>query len=136
MLPSLTTRARRFDARRVAFAVASAVLALGALASQSTSASAPQVRLADELRPATWAIFIPATWLAAAAPRAQPGDLLDLLGVKPGDRAFAAPIAYGATVVVSDDRGFVLEVDETDASAIATARASGMQLIALLRSTR
>jgi len=138
MLPSLTVRARRFDRRRIALAIASALLALAAVATQTSSAATTAVApsLADELRPASWAIFVPTAWLAAPAPRVRRGDLLDLLAVRSGDRGFAAPIAYGAAVVASDDRGFVLEVDENDASAIATARASGMQLVALLRSAR
>jgi hypothetical protein len=138
MLPSLTVRARRFDRRRIVLATACMLLALAALASQTsvsaTTAVAPS--LADELRPATWAIFVPTSWLAAPAPRVRRGDMLDLLAMRSGDRAFATPIAYGAAVVAADDRGFVLEVDENDASAIATARASGMQLVALLRSAR
>jgi hypothetical protein len=138
MLPSLTVHPRRFDRRRIALGAASALLAAGALASaQSTTvATTPEHRLAEELRPATWAIFIPAGWLAAPAPRVRPGDLLDLFGMRTGERAFAAPITYGATVVAADDRGLVLEIDESDASAIASARATGMQLLALLRSTR
>jgi hypothetical protein len=138
MLPSLTVQSRRLDRRRIALGLASALLAVGALAStQSTTGSTePQPSLADELHPATWAIFVPSAWLAAPAPRARRGDLLDLFGMKGGDRAFAAPIAYGAAVVQIDERGLLLEVDEDDASAIASARASGMQLVALLRSTR
>ena len=34
------------------------------------------------------------------------------------------------------DRGLLLEVDETDATAIATARGGGLLLVPLLRSTR
>jgi hypothetical protein len=34
------------------------------------------------------------------------------------------------------ERGVILEVDETDASAIATARGGGLLLVPLLRSTR
>jgi hypothetical protein len=138
MLPSLTVRARRFDRRRIALAIASALLALAALASQSSGGASTAVApsLAEELHPATWALFVPTTWLVAPAPRVRRGDLVDLLAVRSGDRGFAAPIAYGAAVVATDDRGFVLEVDENDASAIATARASGMQLVALLRSAR
>jgi hypothetical protein len=138
MLPSLTIPARHVDRRRLALGVASALLAVAALASaQATSTAAvPQTTLSDELHPATWAMFVPTGWLAAPAPRARRGDLLDLFAMKTGDRGYAAPIAYGAAVVQSDDRGLLLEIDEDDAAAIASARASGMQLVALLRSTR
>ena len=137
MLPSLTVKARRLDRRRLALGVCASLLAVAAFASaQPATTTSTQTSLAEELRPATWAMFIPAGWLAAPAPRARRGDLLDLFAMRTGDRALAAPIAYGASVLSSDERGLVLEVDESDASAIATARAGGMQLIALLRSTR
>ncbi|HKW77768.1 MAG TPA: hypothetical protein VJQ09_01640 [Candidatus Limnocylindria bacterium] len=92
--------------------------------------------LADDLRPATWAIYVPTAWLAAAVPRIRHGDAVDILAVRTGDRPYALPVAYGVRVLASDDRGLVLEVDETDASAIATARGGGLLLIPLLRSTR
>jgi len=138
MLPSLTVRSRFLDRRRIALGIASALLALAALAT-SQSATAPaaaQTSLADELHPATWAILVPPTWLAAPVPRVRRGDLLDLFGMKIGDRAFATPLVYGAAVILADDRGLLLEVDESDAAALASARAGGMQLIALLRSSR
>lgn len=98
-------------------------------------ASVP-VSLADELRPATWAMHVPAAWLAAPVPRLHRGDQLDILAVRVGDRAYTVPVAYAVVVLSSDDRGLVLEVDENDASAIATARGGGMLLVPLLRSSR
>jgi len=138
MFPALTVRTRRLPQRRVLLAVAGTLLALAALLSSMppTRSDAAVASLADELRPATWAIQIPIAWLAAPVPRARRGDLIDLLGVRPGDRAYTMPIAYAATLVGSDDRGLILEVDESDASAIAAARGSGLLLIPLLRSTR
>jgi len=56
--------------------------------------------------------------------------------VRPGDRAFAVPIAYAAMLIANDERGLVIEVDESDATAIATARGSGLLIVPLLRSTR
>src|SRR5439155_22796862 len=90
MLPSLTVRSRFLDRRRIALGIASALLALAALAT-SQSATAPaaaQTSLADELHPATWAILVPPTWLAAPVPRVRRGDLLDLFGMNIGDLAF------------------------------------------------
>ena len=138
MLPALTVRARRLPRRRVLFIVAGALLAMGATLSSvpPPRTDAPAASIADELRPATWAIQIPIAWLAAPLPRARRGDQIDLLGVRAGDRAYSVPIAYAATLVAIDERGLILEVDETDASAIATARGSGLLLVPLLRSSR
>jgi hypothetical protein len=138
MLPALTVRARRLPPRRVLLVGAGALLAVAALLSSlpPPQSEAHAASLADELHPATWAMQIPTAWLAAPVPRARRGDLIDLLAVRPGDRAFAVPIAYAAMLVASDERGLVLEVDESDASAIATARGSGLLLVPLLRSTR
>jgi hypothetical protein len=138
MLPALTVRARRLPRRRVLLAVAGGALAFAAAISSVPAArgDAPPTSLADELRPATWAIQIPVAWLAAPVPHARRGDQIDLLGVRPGDRAYTVPIAYAATLVASDERGLILEVDERDASAIATARGSGLLLVPLLRSTK
>jgi hypothetical protein len=94
------------------------------------------VSLADELRPATWAMHVPTAWLAAPVPRLRKGDTLDILAVHAGDRAYTIPVAYAVAVLSSDERGLVLEVDENDASAISTARGSGLLLVPLLRSSR
>ncbi len=138
MPPALTARARTVPPRRVLLAAVGVTLAIAAAFTSMPPAHAdpPPASLADQLRPATWAIQIPAAWLAAPLPRARRGDQVDLLGVRPGDRAYTVPIAYAAMLVVSDERGLILEVDETDATAIATARGSGLLLVPLLRSTR
>jgi hypothetical protein len=64
------------------------------------------------------------------------GDLIDVLAVRQGERAYAVPVAYAARVVSADERGLVLELDEEGASAIAIARGGGLLLVPLLRSTR
>jgi hypothetical protein len=137
VLPALTAR-RDLVRRRRALVIAA--IALGAAAVLSallpTRAEPVVTSLADELRPATWAIQIPITWLAAPLPSARRGDQIDILGVRSGDRAYTVPIAYAATLVAQNERGLVLEVDEGDASAIATARGSGLLLVPLLRSSR
>ena len=111
------------------FAGASLVQVMAAPASPATG-------LADELGPATWAMNIPVGWLAAPAPPLRRGDAIDLLAMRQGDKPYAVPIAYGVTVLAGSDRGLLLQVDEVDASALASARSSGLQLLALLRSTR
>jgi len=137
VLPALTVR-RRLPARRIALGSASALLTLGALGAQFGPATTPSASpsLAESLAPATWAMSLPAAWLAAPLPRVRTGDVIDVLGVRQGDRAYAVPVAYAARVMAVDDRGIVLELDEEGASAIAIARGGGLLLVPLLRSTR
>ena len=140
MLGSLRHLRYRLVDVRAALGLAAVVLITTALALQMTPASpAPPsgVRaIADELQAATWAMSIPVSWLAAPAPRARPGDAFDLLAIRSGDRAVAVPVAYAVVLLSADDRGLTVQVDQDDAVTIANARGSGMQLIALLRSTR
>ncbi len=124
----------------MALAASSAVLGLAAVAAQLlTTASSPPARpasLADELRPSSWAIEIPAAWLAAPVHSVRAGDALDILAVRGGDRGYALPVAYAVTVMSVDERAIVLQVDEDDAIAIANARGASLLLVPLLRSTR
>ena len=138
MLPALTASRRRFPTRRVALGAASALLAVGALGAEIGGAAAPPTppSLAESLAPSTWAMALPTAWLAAPVPRVRPGDVIDVLAVRQGDRAYAVPVAYAARVMSSDERGIVLELDEEDASAIAIARGGGLLLVPLLRSAR
>lgn len=138
MLPALTASRRRLPARRIALAGVSALLTLGALGAELRGVTAPaaEVSLAESLAPATWAMSLPAAWLAAPMPRVRIGDLIDVLAVRQGERAYAVPVAYAARVVGSDERGVVLELDEEGASAIAIARGGGLLLVPLLRSVR
>jgi hypothetical protein len=138
MLPALTASRRRLPRRRIALGAASALLTIGALGAEMSGAAAPSppVSLAESLAPSTWAMSLPAAWLAAPVPRVGAGDLIDVLAVRQGERAYAVPVAYAARVVVSDERGLVLELDEEGASAIAIARGGGLLLVPLLRSTR
>jgi hypothetical protein len=138
VLPALTATRRRFPARRAALGAASGLLALGALGVEIGGAAAPAAppSLAESLAPATWAMSVPAAWLAAPVPRVRAGDLIDILAVRQGDRAYAVPVAYAARVIVSDERGIILELDEEGASAIAIARGGGLLLLPLLRSSR
>lgn len=141
MLPALRVRRPLLPSRRALVPIAGILLALGGLsaywpASWPSSASDPAPSLADELEPATWAITVPAAWLAAPLPPAHRGDALDLLAIRSGDKAYSVPIAYGVRVLSISDRGLLLEVDEIDATAIATARGGGLLLMPLLRSTR
>jgi hypothetical protein len=138
MLPALTASRRRLPKRRIALGAASALLAVAALGAEMSGAAAPSppTSLAESLAPSTWAMTLPAAWLAAPAPRVSTDDLIDVLAVRQGERAYAVPVAYAARVMAADERGLVLEVDEEGASAIAIARGGGMLLVPLLRSTR
>ena len=83
----------------------------------------------------TWAIAVPTGWLAAPLAEARTGDSVDLLAVRSGDRPLAVAIAADLRVMSADERSVVFEVDEESATAIATARASGLLIVPLLRST-
>jgi hypothetical protein len=138
VLPALTASRRRISRRRLALGGASALLAVAALGAEMGGATTPtvQVSLAESLAPSTWAMSLPVAWLAAPVPRVRTGDVIDVLAVRQGDRAYAVPVAYAARVMATDERGIVLELDEEGASAIAIARGGGMLLVPLLRSTR
>lgn len=138
MLPALTASRRRISRRRIALGGASVLLALGALGAEIGGSATPaaQASLAESLAPSTWAMNLPVAWLAAPMPRVRNGDVIDVLAVRQGERAYAVPVAYAARVMATDDRGIVLELDEEGASAIAIARGGGMLLVPLLRSTR
>jgi hypothetical protein len=138
VLPALTAPRRRIAARRLVAGAGGAVLAVAAIFTQLSSSPAPPdgPSLAQSLAPSTWAMAVPSAWLAAPAPRVRSGDLIDVLAVRQGDRAYAVPVAYAARVMAIDDRGIVLELDEEGASAIAIARGGGLLLVPLLRSTR
>ncbi|MEO8633590.1 MAG: hypothetical protein ABI466_09520 [Chloroflexota bacterium] len=136
MLPALTASRRRLPRRRIALGAASALLTLGALGAELGGSAVPAVpiSLADSLAPSTWALNLPAAWLAAPVPHVRTGDLIDVLAVRQGDRAYAVPVAYAARVMAADEHGVVLELDEEGASAIVIARGGGLLLVPLLRS--
>jgi hypothetical protein len=138
MLPALTASRRRLPARRVALGAASALLALGAVGVELVGAAPPtaQPSLAQSLAPSSWGMSLPAAWLAAPVPRVRTGDVIDVLAVRQGDRAYAVPVAYAARVIAVDEHGIVLELDEEGAGAIAIARGGGLLLVPLLRSAR
>jgi len=122
--------------RRFLVPIASVLFALGGISAYWPSAVPESPRLADELHPATWAMTVPSAWLAAPVPPVRRGDAIDILAIRAGDKAYSVPVAYGVRVLSVTDKGLVLEVDETDATAIATARGGGLLLLPLLRSTR
>jgi hypothetical protein len=138
VLPALTASRRRLPRRRLALGAASTLLTLAALGAEMGRTATPQVQasLAESLAPSTWAMNIPVAWLAAPVPRVRTGDVIDVLAVRQGERAYVVPVAYAARVMATDERGIVLELDEEGASAIAIARGGGMLLVPLLRSTR
>lgn len=140
MLPAMTVARAAGRWRRVLLGAAAAVLFALALVTQLAAAPtpppAPPSDLAAQLTPGSWAMTVPAAWLAAPVPAVHRGDLLDILAVKQGDRAYASPVAFAVVVVSSDERSLVIQVNEDDASAIALARGGGLLLVPLLRSTR
>jgi hypothetical protein len=137
VLPALTIPRQLALPRRALSALFAFALAAAAIAVQAVAApSAPPPGLADTLEPATWAMNVPSSWLAAPAPPLHRGDAIDILALRVGDKAYAVPVAYGLTVMDASERGVHRQVDDDDASALAGARSGGLQLLALLRSTR
>lgn len=116
------------------------LLAVGA---SGTALTPPQVAvpvptpsLSDRLGPKTWALAIPTAWLSVALPGLRADDVVDLLGARAGERAAASEIATGMRVMSADDRVLVVELTAEDASSITGARARGLALVPILRSTR
>jgi len=144
MLPVLTFTPKRwlFGRRRLVLAVGGAGLlvlsilsTLVALPSRSADEGTARRSLAQRLSMSTWALAVPLAWLAAPLAEVRSGDSVDLLAVRSGDRPLAVAIAADLRVMGADERSVVFEVDEESATAIATARASGLLIVPLLRST-
>jgi hypothetical protein len=145
MLPVLTFTPRRFTIqRRRLLLAAGAMVMLGASILSTFVASPPHgsddagasKSLAQRLSASTWAIAVPMAWLAAPLAEIRSGDKIDLLAVHSGDRAVTFAIAGDLRVMSADDRSIAFEVDEESATAIATAHASGLLIVPLLRSQR
>ena len=141
MLPALTFTRRRIPARRLiaagtalALVLASATTARFSATPTTDDLASPSRPLTERLAASTWALAVPTAWLAAPIPQVRRGDSVDLLAVRQGDRPLALPIAADLRVMDTDDRTVVFEVDEVSATAIATARASGLLIVPLLRS--
>ena len=140
MLPSLTAAARRRPPRGGLLGASGAVLLLisllASLHASSPSAATSPAAMAEALAPGTWAISIPITWFVAPIGGLRPGDRLDVLALRPGEHATASAVAFDLLVVSVDDRAVIVGSGADDATAIGVARASGLLLIPLLRSTR
>jgi len=144
MLPVLTFTPKRFVIcrRRLILAIGGTGLLVSSIVSTliaPPSRSADDVvasgSLAQRLSVSTWALAVPLAWLAAPLAEVRSGDSVDLLAVRSGDRPLAVAIAADLRVMGADERSIVFEVDEESATAIATARASGLLIVPLLRST-
>jgi hypothetical protein len=98
--------------------------------------AAPQAPISERLGPRTWAFAIPSGWLTAPIPGLREDDVLDLLATRPGERAIASEVASGLRVMAVGDGALVVELTADDAASIASARARGLALIPILRSTR
>ncbi len=144
MLPALTFTPRRvvIPRRRLLLAAAGTTMLVASILSTSATWLPPADEgvvnrsLAERLSMSTWAIAVPTAWLAAPLAEVRSGDSVDLLAVRSGDRPLAVAIAADLRVMSADERSIVFEVDEESATAIATARASGLFIVPLLRSTR
>jgi len=144
MLPSLTFTPKRFaiHRRRLLLAAGGSTLLVGSILStlvgptvQSADEAAARTSLAQRLSTSTWALAVPTAWLAAPLAEVRSGDSVDLLAVRTGERPLAVAIAADLRVMSADERSIVFEVDEDSATAIASARASGLLVVPLLRST-
>jgi len=143
MLPALTFTPKRFalPRRRLVLAVGGSMLLAASMVStfvapaRSADEMAATASLAQRLSMSTWALALPTAWLAAPLAEVRSGDSVDLLAVRMGDRPLAVAIAADLRVMSADERSIVFEVDEESATAIASARASGLLIVPLLRST-
>lgn len=144
MLPALTFTPKRITVprRRLVITVGGAALLVASMLSplvtsppHAADEAALSGSLAQRLSVSTWAIAVPTGWLAAPLPEVRSGDSVDLLAVRSGDRPLAVAIAADLRVMGADERSITFEVDEESATAIATARASGLLIVPLLRST-
>jgi hypothetical protein len=143
MLPALTFTPKRFaiQRRRLLLAAGGSTLLVASILSTfavspsgSADDAAANTSLAQRLSMSTWALAVPTAWLAAPLAEVRSGDSVDLLAVRTGDRPFAVAIAADLRVMGADERSIVFEVDEESATAIASARASGLLIVPLLRS--
>jgi hypothetical protein len=144
VLPALTFTRKRFvvPRRRLLLGAGGAFLLAGSILSgfitpplRPEDRTTPTDSLAGRLSMSSWALAVPTTWLAAPMADVRSGDSIDLLAVRTGDRPLAIAIAADLRVMSADDRAIVFEVDEESATAIASARASGLLIVPLLRST-
>jgi len=115
--------------------VLSLLSTLVASPSRSADELAASRSLAQRLSVSTWALAVPVAWLAAPLAEVRNGDSVDLLAVRSGDRPLAVAIAADLRVMGADERSIIFEVDEESATAITSARASGLLIVPLLRST-
>lgn len=142
MLPSLTAiaaRRRRPDRRAILGIAGAALLLVAVLLSvcgTAATATPHAVTMADALAPNTWAISVPNSWFIAPIAGLRAGDHVDVLALRPGDRASATAVAFDLIVMSADDRAVTFGTGADDATALSVARASGSLLVPLLRSTR
>lgn len=130
--PALSPR----SALAAAALLVAAASAATAVAPEPVPAPLPTPALAERLGPRTWALALPVAWLTAPLPGLREDDVLDLLGARQSERATAVDVATGVRVMAADERTIVIELTAEDAAAIAGARARGLSLVPILRSTR
>jgi hypothetical protein len=140
MLPSLTAAVRGRPSRRVLAGGGGALLLALALISfafpSSPAAIASAQAAADALAPGTWGMSIPTSWFVAPITGLRSGDHVDVLALRPGERATATAVAFDLLVIAVDERTVTVGSGADDVTALGVARASGLLLVPLLRSTR
>ena len=141
MLPTLTAVARRRPPRRALLGAGGALLIALAMiltvhGNAPSAAGTSTATMAEALAPNTWAMSVPVSWFAAPIAGLRPGDRVDVLALRPGERASATAVAFDLLVVSADERAVVFGTGADDATALGVARAGGQLLIPLLRSTR
>jgi hypothetical protein len=79
---------------------------------------------------------IPTSWFVAPITGLRSGDRVDVLALRPGERATATAVAFDLLVIAVDERTVTVGSGADDVTALGVARASGLLLVPLLRSTR
>ncbi len=142
MLPALMVQARRRPPRRALLVAGGAlVLAAALLIALSPSvgparAAPPPPSVSEALEPGSWAVSVPTSWFAAPISGLRPGDRIDVIGLRPGERPTARAVALDLRVMSADERTVVVGTGAEDAAGLVIARASGLMLVPMLRSTR
>src|ERR1700704_3937343 len=102
MLPALTFTRKRIVLPRRRFVLGAGGITLLVLSILSAFVTGPSPSadtvavgksLAQRLSMSTWAMAVPAAWLAAPLAEVHGGDSVDLLAVRSGDRPLAVAIA-------------------------------------------
>lgn len=138
-LPSVTVgdlrRIPPWRALAAAGGLALAVLAFSPSRPEGAHPEPPRA-LSRTLAPAAGAVRLPHAWLAAPPARLAPGERIDLIGARGGERGGVVSVAVDARVLELEADALVLELAGDEPAAVASARANGYALLVVLRSSR